>query len=52
MREQQIRRILVVDHDNKLVGILSLGDIAEAMDEQEAGQTLEAISEPAQPMAH
>lgn len=52
MREEQIRRILVVDHDNKLVGIVSLGDIATAMGEQEAGQTLEAISEPSQPMAH
>lgn len=52
MREEQIRRILVVDHDNKLVGIVSLGDIATAMGEQEAGETLEAISEPSQPMAH
>ncbi len=52
MREEQIRRILVVDHDNKLVGIVSLGDIAMAMGEQEAGETLEAISEPSQPMAH
>jgi CBS domain-containing protein/uncharacterized protein (DUF2267 family) len=52
MREEQIRRILVVDHDKKLVGIVSLGDIAQAMGEDEAGQTLEAISEPSQPMAH
>jgi CBS domain-containing protein/uncharacterized protein (DUF2267 family) len=52
MREEQIRRILVVDHDNKLVGIVSLGDIATALGEQEAGETLEAISEPSQPMAH
>ncbi|MDY7231231.1 DUF2267 domain-containing protein [Hyalangium rubrum] len=52
MREEQIRRILVVDANHKLLGILSLGDIAEAMSEHEAGQTLEAISEPAQPMAH
>ena len=52
MREEQIRRILVVDHDNKLVGIVSLADIATAMNEQQAGETLEAISEPAQPMAH
>jgi CBS domain-containing protein/uncharacterized protein (DUF2267 family) len=52
MREEQIRRILVVDHDNKLVGIVSLGDIATARGEQEAGQMLEAISEPSQPLAH
>jgi uncharacterized protein (DUF2267 family) len=52
MREEQIRRILVVDHNHKLVGIVSLGDIAEAMGEHQAGKTLEAISEPSQPMAH
>jgi len=52
MREEQIRRILVVDRDKKLVGILSLGDISQAAGEQEAGRTLEAISEPSQPMAH
>jgi CBS domain-containing protein/uncharacterized protein (DUF2267 family) len=52
MREEQIRRILVVDHDNKLVGLVSLGDIATAASEREAGETLEAISEPSQPLAH
>ncbi|WP_224240543.1 CBS domain-containing protein [Hyalangium gracile] len=52
MRDEQIRRLLVVDRDKKLVGILSLGDISEAMGQPEAGRTLEAISEPSQPMAH
>jgi CBS domain-containing protein/uncharacterized protein (DUF2267 family) len=52
MREEQIRRILVVDRDKKLVGILSLGDISQAMGEHETGRTLEAISEPSQPMTH
>jgi CBS domain-containing protein/uncharacterized protein (DUF2267 family) len=52
MREEQIRRLLVVDRDKKLVGILSLGDIATAANEHEAGRTLEAISEPSQPMDH
>jgi CBS domain-containing protein len=52
MREEQIRRLLVVDRDKKLVGILSLGDISEVMGKQEAGRTLEAISEPSQPMTH
>ncbi|MBN1206485.1 MAG: DUF2267 domain-containing protein [Myxococcaceae bacterium] len=52
MREEQLRRLLVVDRDKKLVGILSLGDISEAMGKREAGQTLEAISEPSQPMTH
>lgn len=52
MREEQIRRILVVDENRKLLGIVSLGDIAMAMHEHETGETLEAISEPAQPMHH
>ncbi|MFL5347549.1 MAG: DUF2267 domain-containing protein [Hyalangium sp.] len=52
MQEEQIRRLLVVDRDKTLVGILSLGDLSEAMGEHEAGHTLEAISEPSQPMTH
>ncbi|MFP2906828.1 CBS domain-containing protein [Pyxidicoccus sp. 3LFB2] len=49
MKEEQIRRILVVNRDKKLVGIIALGDLAEAMNTQEAGDTLESISEPSQP---
>ncbi|WP_224368494.1 CBS domain-containing protein [Hyalangium versicolor] len=52
MREEQIRRLLVVDRNKQLVGILSLGDISTAASEHEAGRTLEAISEPSQPMTH
>lgn len=52
MKDEQLRRILVVNHDEKLVGIIALGDLAEAMDTQEAGQTLESISEPSQPATH
>ncbi|WP_433530819.1 CBS domain-containing protein [Micromonospora sp. CA-263727] len=32
MRERGIRRILVCDHDRKLVGIVSLGDLAMQLD--------------------
>lgn len=47
MREEQIRRILVLERNTgKLAGIISLGDIAAAVSEKEAGQTLETISEP------
>ena len=50
MQEKQIRRLAVLNHDNRLVGILSLGDIAvKAGDDQESGHTLERISEPAEP---
>ena len=47
MREHQIRRLPIVDHDKKLVGIVSLGDLAvETRDEQLAGETVRKISEP------
>jgi len=50
MQEQKIRRLVVLDHDKHLVGILSLGDIAVAGDDMElAATTLERISEPATP---
>ncbi|WP_163993309.1 CBS domain-containing protein [Pyxidicoccus caerfyrddinensis] len=49
MKDEQIRRILVVNRDKRLVGIVSLGDLAEAMSTEEAGKTLESISEPSQP---
>jgi len=53
MRDEKIRRILVLERNSqKLAGILSLGDIAEAMDQQAAGQTLEDISEPSRPSTH
>ena len=48
MREKQIRRLTVLNRDKRLVGIVSLGDLAvEAGDDRMAGETLEAISEPA-----
>lgn len=49
MRDAQIRRVPVVDHDKHLVGMLSLGDVAVKADESEAGAALQGISEPAQP---
>jgi CBS domain-containing protein len=49
MKDEQIRRILVVNRDKRLVGIVALGDLAEAMDTEEAGKTLESISEPSRP---
>ena len=47
MQEKQVRRIVVLNHDKRLVGIVSLGDLAvETGDEQMAGKALEGISEP------
>lgn len=50
MQDKQIRRLLVLDRDKRLVGIVSLGDLAvDADDPKRAGKTLERISEPAKP---
>jgi CBS domain-containing protein len=40
MSDRQVRRIPVVDHRNRLVGIVSLGDIAHHSDERTAGAAL------------
>lgn len=49
MSQEQIRRLIVVDQQRKPVGIVSLGDVATRVDEQEAGQALQDISEPSHP---
>src|SRR5207248_8749950 len=50
MREHQIRRLVVLNRDKRLAGIVSLGDLAvETGDEKLAGETLERVSEPASP---
>jgi CBS domain-containing protein len=47
MKENQVRRLVVLNRDKRLVGIVSLGDLAvETRDEELAGATLEAVSEP------
>ena len=48
MQSKQIRRVLVLDRDKKLVGIVTLGDLAsEAVDTQRAGEILHQVSEAA-----
>ena len=50
MGQKQIRRLPVLNRDKRLVGIVSLGDLAvESGNEQLAGQALEGISEPSSP---
>jgi CBS domain-containing protein len=46
MRDRQLRRLLVVDDHRNLIGIVSLGDLAQETSEATTGQTLERISEP------
>jgi CBS domain-containing protein len=51
MEEKQVRRLAVLNNENRLVGILSLGDIAVRMhDDRLSGEALERVSEPAMPM--
>lgn len=51
MKEKQIRRLPILDRANRLIGIVSLGDLAVATnDKQLAGEALERISAPAAPL--
>jgi CBS domain-containing protein len=50
MEAKQVRRLLVLDRGQRLVGIVSLGDLAvKTGDEPRAGEALERVSEPAAP---
>jgi CBS domain-containing protein len=47
MQAKQVRRLPVLNRDKRLVGIVSLGDLAvRTGNEQLAGKTLEEVSEP------
>src|SRR5262245_14108657 len=48
MREKEVRRMLILDRQKRLVGVVSIGDIAKASGEEElAGETLGEIAEAA-----
>lgn len=52
MRQYQIRRLMVLDRDKKLCGIVSLGDLAvEGEDDEFAGEVLEKVSESTSPQS-
>ena len=47
MQEHQIRRLIVVDEKKRLVGVVSLGDLAtDLRSDSLKGETLEEISKP------
>lgn len=47
MEARQVRRLVVFDHEKRLTGILSLGDLAvKTRDDRLAGEAIEAVSEP------
>jgi CBS-domain-containing membrane protein len=50
MRQRKVRRLPVFNHDSRMVGIVSLGDLAaEGGNGQLAGRALEGISTPSSP---
>lgn len=52
LKDKQIRRLPVLSRDKKLIGIVSLGDIAvDAKDRNLSAELLEDVSKPAKPAA-
>jgi len=50
MQERQLRRLVVLNNRKRLVGIVSLGDVAtRSGDEEQTGAVLSDVSEPSQP---
>ncbi|HDS00660.1 MAG TPA: CBS domain-containing protein [candidate division Zixibacteria bacterium] len=46
MKENQIRRLVILNRDNQVRGVISLGDLATAaLDREESGEVLEKVSE-------
>ena len=46
MSEAQVRRLPVIDQDDKLCGIVSLGDLARETDSESASEALEGVTQP------
>jgi CBS-domain-containing membrane protein len=46
MSEAQVRRLPVIDDNQRLCGIVSLGDLSRDADEDCASEALEGVSQP------
>ena len=49
MSEAQVRRLPVIDEQEKLCGIVSLGDLSREADDETAVQALEGVTQPGGP---
>jgi CBS domain-containing protein len=49
MAELQVRRLPVLNRDKRLIGIVSIGDIAREHQPRETGEALQGISRPGRP---
>jgi len=48
MEEEEVRRMLILNHEKRLIGVVSIGDIASVSGEKHlAGETLGHIAEAA-----
>lgn len=46
MSQAQVRRLPVIDEQERLCGIVSIGDLSRETDDQTASQALEGVSQP------
>ena len=46
MSEAQVRRLPVIDDQERLCGIISLGDLSRETDDESAAEALEGVSQP------
>lgn len=49
MTQKQVRRLLVNDEQGKIVGIVSLGDLATSISTTAAGEVIRDVSQPSEP---
>lgn len=46
MKQKLIHRVVVVDRNDKLAGVISLGDLTAHTDDKTSGEVLRQISQP------
>jgi CBS domain-containing protein len=46
MHDNQIRRLVILNRDKRMVGVISLGDLAMNIDDKKSGDVLQSVSEP------